>query len=86
MVYMQTLQDKGADNTLIDTRVKLAKILLMRLRDAPTGNQKAYRIAVDLTLPLFKADEIKQLFLLVIREFYYFWVDNENALKECCTR
>lgn len=77
--YTQALQDKGANKLMIETRVKLAQILLLRLRNAPTDDSRVYRTAVDLTLPLFNSHETKQLFLFVIREFYYFWTDNENA-------
>lgn len=78
MAYSQALKDKGADKLLLEMRVNLAKILLLQLKDAPTGDLRVYRTAVDLTLPLFKIDETKQLFLFVIREFYYYWVDNEH--------
>lgn len=73
-LYSKALIDKGADKLLLDTRINLAKILLMQLKGAPIGDARVYRTAVDLTLPLFKADESKQLFLYVIREFYYYWI------------
>ena len=78
MAYTQSLQYKGADNVIIETRVNLAKLLLLQLRGAPYLDSRVYRRAVDLTLPLFKIDDTKKLFLLVIREFYYFWVNNEK--------
>lgn len=77
--YRHLLIQKGADKTVVDTRSKLAKIILLRLRDAPTYNHPIYRISVDLRLPLFKTKEIKQLYLDVVREFYYFWLDDPDA-------
>jgi hypothetical protein len=77
--YAQAMRDYGAEATLVDTRIKLAKIMVIRLRDAPIKNHKSYRTAADITLPLFKITEAKQLFLLVVREFYYFWTGNPNA-------
>jgi len=71
--YAQALRKHNAENLVVDTRVKLAKVILIRLRDAPAKNNKTYRMAVDVTLPLFTVKEIKQLFLTVVREFYYFW-------------
>jgi hypothetical protein len=71
--YAQSQQDRGAEELVVGTRIKLAKIILMRLRDAPILNNNTYRMAVDITLPLFKVNEIRQLFLVVVREFYYFW-------------
>lgn len=73
-LYASALKDKGANKLLLDTRLNLAKILLMQLKGAPVGDARVYRTAVDFTLPLFKADETKQLFLFVIREFYFYWV------------
>jgi len=77
--YAQALRDQGAEQPLVDTRIKLAQVIVIRLRDAPIKNHKSYRTAADLTLPLFKLAESKQLFLLVVREFYNFWTGNPNA-------
>ena len=82
IAYAHALRDEGAEKQLIDTRVKLAKIILIRLRDAPLKNIKSYRTAVDFTLPLFTITENRQLFLVVIREFYYFWSGNPNAASK----
>jgi hypothetical protein len=77
--YRQVIIKYGADKSVIDTRSKLAKIILIRLRDAPATNHVIYRMSVDLTLPLFKTKEIKQLYLDVVREFYYFWINDPDA-------
>jgi hypothetical protein len=77
--YLEVIIKLGADQSVVDTRTKLAKIILIRLRDAPIANHAVYRLSVDLTLPLFKKNEIKQLYLDVVREFYYFWVNDPNA-------
>ena len=77
--YAQAMLDLGADRALVDTRVMLAKIILIRLRDAPIKNHKSYRTAADLTLPLFNMNDTKQVFLLVVRQFYNFWTGNPNA-------
>jgi len=70
--YQKVIVRLGADKTVVETRSKLATIILIRLREAPVTNHAVYRIAVDLTLPLFKTQEIKTLYLDVVREFYYF--------------
>ncbi len=77
--YAQAMRDQGAEQLLVNTRIKLAQIMVIRLRDAPIKNHKSYRTAVDLTLSLFNMIEAKQLFLLVVREFYNFWTGNPNA-------
>lgn len=77
--YAQALRHEGADQALVETRVKLAKIILMRLRGAPDKNNTAYRTTVDLTLPLFTIKQNRRLFLVVVREFFHFWTGNPEA-------
>ncbi len=79
--YTKALRNENAEQTLIDTRLKLAKILLVRLRDAPDKNNKAYRTVVDSTLPLFEVKKNRRLFLVVVREFFHFWSGNPEAEK-----
>lgn len=80
--YAQALDHQGAGDKLVDTCIKLAKIILIRLRDAPVKTSKTYRIATDLTLPLFNMPENKHLFLIVVREFYNFWSGDPNAASK----
>jgi hypothetical protein len=77
--YSQALRQEGSEQVLVDTRVKLAKIILIRLRNAPAKSHKSYRTAVDLTLPLFNIKKNRRLFLVVVREFYNFWTGNPYA-------
>ena len=79
--YTKALRNENADQTLIETRLKLAKILLVRLRDAPDKNNKIYRTTVDATLPLFEVKKNRRLFLVVVREFFHFWAGNPEAEK-----
>ena len=79
--YTHALRQEGATQLLVDTRVKLVKLLLVRLKDAPEKNHKIYRVAVDFTVPLFTMKETRRLFLAVVREFYYFWIGDPEAAK-----
>ncbi len=79
--YKKALRNENAEQKTIETRVKLAKILLMRLKDAPESDNKTYRITVDATLPLFEIKKNRRLFLVVVREFYHFWSGNPEAQK-----
>lgn len=79
--YTKALRNENADQTLIDTRIKLAKILLVRLKDAPDKSNKIYRTTVDATLPLFEVKKNRRLFLVVVREFFHFWSGNPDAEK-----
>ncbi len=77
--YQLALRNAGADQALINTRVNLAKISLMRLRHAPEKNHQNYRKVVDSTMPLFKVKDSRRIFLEVVREFYHFWTGNPEA-------
>lgn len=79
--YTLALRQEGAAQALVDTRVKLVKLLLIRLRSAPEKNHRIYRIAVDSTIPLFTMKDTRRLFLVVVREFYYFWAGDPDAAK-----
>lgn len=79
--YTLALRQEGAAQALVDTRVKLVKLLLVRLKGAPVKNHKIYRIAVDATVPLFDMKQTRRLFLAVVREFYYFWIGDPEAVN-----
>ncbi|MES2500384.1 MAG: hypothetical protein V4570_07605 [Pseudomonadota bacterium] len=79
--YAKALRNENAEQTLIDTRLKLAKILLVRLRDAPNKSNHIYRTTIDATLPLFEVKKNRRLFLVVVREFFHFWSGNPEAEK-----
>ena len=77
--YSLTLRNGGADKLVLETRTNFAKMILIRLRDAPVKGHKSYRTAVDMTLPLFNNNDVKNLFLAAVREFYHFWAGNPDA-------
>ncbi len=79
--YTLALRQNGAEQSLVDTRVKLVKLLLIRLRDAPAKNHKIYRIAVDASASLFAVKGTRHLFFAVVREFYYFWIGDPKAAE-----
>lgn len=83
--YTLALRQEGAPQALVDTRIKLVKLLLVRLREAPEKNHKIYRLAVDTTVPLFNMRETRRLFLAVVREFYYFWIGDPDAANYILT-
>lgn len=72
--YQNALNDDGESAEAVQSALKLAKIILLRLRDAPVMNPHSYRIAVDLILPLFTIEENKAYFLDVVRAFYPCWL------------
>jgi hypothetical protein len=79
--YRQSLQASELKPASIDTRIKLAKLLLLRLQDAASKSTHPYRKAADTIAPLFELKQTRTLFFLVVREFYYFWMGDENAAE-----
>lgn len=79
--YASALREEGADKAVVETRCKLVKLLLVRLRDAAEKDAGRYRNAVDSTVPLFAMKETRQLFLIVVREFFYFWIGDPEATR-----
>ncbi len=71
--YRHALQMAYLDEKLVDTRVKLAKLLLVRLKNTSNRIPRVYRKAVDATVPVFQLKEMRWLFIEVVREFFYFW-------------
>lgn len=77
--YVSALRDEGADKSVVETRSKLVKLLLLQLRSAAVKDNHHYRVAVDATLPYFALRETRVLFLIVVRDFYYFWIGDPDA-------
>lgn len=77
--YTCALREEGAEKSVVDTRCRLVKLLLIRLRGLADNNARSYRMAVNATLPLFAMRETRLLFLIVVREFYYFWIGDPDA-------
>lgn len=65
----------------IEIRTRMAKLMLLRLREAPLSEKNAYRITADATLPLFNLKNTRHLFLNAVREFYYFWAAHPDAVE-----
>lgn len=63
----------------IEVRTRMAKLMMLRLREAPLSEKNAYRITADATLPLFTMKHTRYLFLNAVREYYYFWSAHPDA-------
>ncbi len=77
--YKAALSNKGADKALMETRINLVKLLLLRLKGVTNKTPIIYRKAADSTLTVFDIKETRYLFLIVVREFYYFWIEDPKA-------
>lgn len=81
--YLHTMRQQGLPKGEIVVKLRLAKIMLLRLREAPQKSGAIYRVAVDMTLPLFRLKNSRQLFLNVVREFFEHWMvgPNKNTVQ-----
>lgn len=77
--YLAALRQQALSKGLLVVKLRLAKIILLRLREAPHKSGAIYRVAVDMTLPLFRLKNSRQLFLEVVREFFGFWMGDSGT-------
>jgi hypothetical protein len=71
--FLTASETKGFDAAAFKERMRMAKHLLVSLRQVPHKQSHSYRQTVDRNLPLFNALGTQHAFLSVAREFYYFW-------------
>lgn len=64
---------RNPDPLIYKERMRMAKSLLLSLRQVAHKQSLSYRQIVDRNLPLFNALGTHHAFLSVSREFYYFW-------------
>lgn len=77
--YEKVLRSNGVEEFVVTACKKLAKLLLILLRNAPHKQPVAYRHALDANLTLFSSNEAYKVTLKVGREFYYFWKSQVNT-------
>lgn len=71
--FHQVSMVRGFEPAVFKERMRMAKCLLLSLRNVPHKQSHSYRQMVDRNLPLFNALGSQHTFLSVSREFYYFW-------------
>lgn len=71
--FEQVSMVRGFEPAVFKERMRMAKCLLLSLRQVPYKQSHSYRQMVDRNLPLFNALGSQHTFLSVSREFYYFW-------------
>lgn len=71
--FHQSSMVRGFEPAVFKERMRMAKYLLLSLRNVPHKQSHSYRQTVDRNLPLFTALGSQHTFLSVSREFYYFW-------------
>lgn len=74
--YTDSLKDKRLPEKNIIQSSKIAKIIIIELRNEQPNFYENYRVAIDSTKVMFVGEELEKLFLIVSREFYAFWSGN----------
>ncbi len=77
--YERVLRSRGAEESTVSKQTRLAKLLVLLLRDVPHKQPHAYRQVIDANLPMFKSTETHHTFLQVGREFYSYWKENDYS-------
>lgn len=77
--YSLALKQHGASPAMVETRIKLVKLLIIQMRVAPQLNNKYYRLAVDSMMRLFTVSQMRNFYLTVVREFFSFWIGDPEA-------
>ena len=79
-LYTDSMVQKVLAEKDIIISQKIAKVILLELRNDLTNTEDSYRVAIDRTLALFERLDLKTFFLIVSREFYHFWQASEPTL------
>ena len=67
--YAAALREEGASRGMVETRSRLVKLLLLRLREVDVNNGDHNRAAAHALKPVFELKETRGMFFTVVREF-----------------
>ncbi len=73
--YAESLKQIGVLKMHIRTRQKIARIIIKELRNYSLAEEN-YRKAINNVQRLFRREDLTEFFLIVSREFHYFWAKN----------
>lgn len=73
-------QDRELKET-VEIKLMLAKMIVFKLRELDSSQMNAYRMTVNLIMPSFGSQEIRNLFGDVSVEFFPFYDGNPNAIE-----
>ena len=77
-LYTASLLDKGISSEQINTKQKLAKIIIKQYRNQERDLHR-YRKIIDKTQHLFSRQDLQEFFLVVSREFHSYWLMVKQA-------
>jgi hypothetical protein len=71
--YTNAIHQRGIAGEALTLRRKIAKFIMLALRDEPNKQPLVYRNMVDAHMPLFMLTQAQHAYLSVAREFYTYW-------------
>lgn len=74
--YAEFMFEKGYSEKDIIINSRIAKIITIEIRNEQSNLNNSYRDAIDRTQMLFEMEGLKNLSLVISREFYHFWLGN----------
>jgi hypothetical protein len=78
--YLVGLKQLKYRKEAVEIRTKIAKFILVQLRDFNGNSGEIYREAVDLVHSVVTSEDLKVFMLEVCREFYPFWMREREAV------
>lgn len=79
--YLESIQTKGLKGEDLSVCERIAKVVLLELRNEKDKNEIAYRNVLDKIQHLFEREDLRGLFFNVTREFYHFWINTKSNSK-----
>jgi ribosomal protein L31 len=80
--YLTGLRQVKYLGETIEIRTKIAKFLLIQLREFNGKTGVNYREAVDLVYSVVQAEDLKIYMFEICREFYPFWMHDQEAITK----
>jgi hypothetical protein len=75
-LYAESMRQIGISEKDINLSQKIAKVIILELRNDHSNQDQTYRDAINRTQQLFLRKDLKTISLIVSREFYHYWVGN----------
>lgn len=84
--YTEALETLRFYTQSVEDRLKIARFVMVIMRDYDKSLVTSYRLAVDKVHSVVTRHDLKNMMVEVCREFYPFWLQDEDAAKKLRTR
>ena len=77
-LYAESMRKLDVSERNINISQKIAKVITIELRNDHSNPEETYRDAINRTQHLFIRQDLIEFFLIVSREFYHFWIGQQD--------